>query len=135
MQVIYTGTHPEMCSGESNSYKIVFDAINPTVKDVLQEIKEYTNKDSMFQYLADGYGCKDNRCCGCWGIYIDNKIFISGWAGEDRKNPNTWKDFYEGNQQEEVISCYGDGGWYCGINFYITTGGDARRSGEGLQHP
>lgn len=101
-------------------YKVIFDVFNPTVEEALQEIKEFTNKNTSFCRIKD-YGCENADDYSCWGIYINNNIFISNWNGENNKNLFTYKYFYHGNQQEEVINCYGRGDWYCGINFYLTT--------------
>ena len=50
--------------------------------------------------------------------------FISVDGLEKNKNNakrSLWKTFYEGDESEVVASIRGDGGWYCGINIYITT--------------
>ena len=122
MKIIEIGGHNEMCGGYSYDYEITFGKYGNTLKDVLKEIKEYSYEHS-FGCLGD-FGNPEIAIEGkYWGIYVNNKIYISGWAGENKNNAkrSLWKTFYEGDESEVVASIRGDGGWYCGINIYITT--------------
>lgn len=122
MKIIEIGGHNEMCGGYSYDYEITFGKYGNTLKDVLKEIKEYTNEHS-FGRLGD-FGNPDVDISGRhWGIYVNGDIYISSWVGEGQRasKQKTYKSFYKGDESEIVTSICGDGGWYCGINIYITT--------------
>ena len=121
MEIIEKGGHNEICGGYSYSYEITFGKYGNTLKDVLKEIKEYTN-EHFFGRLGD-FGNPDVELSGnCWGIYVNNDIYISGWLSErSPEDAPSWNHFYTGDESETVTSIYGDGGWYCGINIYINT--------------
>lgn len=121
MKIIEKGGHNEICGGYSYNYEITFGKYGNTLKDVLKEIKEYSYEHS-FGHLGD-FGKPEIAIGGrCWGIYVNNEIYISGWVGENKNDTktSTWKTFYEGDESEIVTSIIGEGGWYCGINIYIT---------------
>ena len=109
MQVIETGGHNEMCGGYSYTYKVLCDT--NTAEDVLEEIKEYTSQDRQFKRKGE-FGCNDNG--GAWGIYINHKVYISTWLGQE---PN----YDPEDLKKEVKYVYGSGGWYCAIDFDIIT--------------
>ena len=120
MEIIEKGGHNEICGGYSYSYEITFGKYGNTLKDVLREIKEYTNEHS-FGRLGD-FGNPDIGIEGCyWGIYVNGDIYISSWGNESPEYAPSWKHFYEGDESEIVTSIYGDGGWCCGINININT--------------
>lgn len=105
MKVSKTGGHPEMCGGWSNIYTIELEN-EITVKDVVNAIYEYQKKNN-----------KNNEP---YGIYINGNIFESMWIGERSKEElSSYKKIYEGNGNERVINVRGEGGWYCGVSFYI----------------
>ena len=56
-------------------------------------------------------------------IYVNNKIVESTWVGEKKEGETFYKKWYHGPGTEKVLAVYGDGGWYCGINFNIITEG------------
>lgn len=121
MEIIEKGGHNEICGGYSYSYEITFGKYGNTLKDVLKEIKEYSYEHS-FAGLGN-FGNPNIDICGRhWGIYVNGDIYISSWRHEKSLKDNpSWKHFYEGDESEIVTSIRGDGGWYCGINIYITT--------------
>ena len=122
MKIIEIGGHNEICGGYSYDYEITFGKYGNTLKDILKEIKEYSYEHS-FGRLGD-FGNPEIAIEGkYWGIYVNNEIYISGWAGENKNNTkrSLWKTFYESDESEVVASIRGDDGWYCGINIYITT--------------
>lgn len=121
MEIIKKGEHNEMCGGYSYSYEITFGKYGNTLKDVLKEIKEYSNEHS-FGRLGD-FGNPNVDIDGrAWGIYVNGAIYISSWLSErSPEDAPSWKHFYEGDESETVTSIYGDGGWYCGINIHIDT--------------
>lgn len=121
MKIIEKGGHNEICGGYSYSYEITFGKYGNTLKDVLKEIKEYSYEHS-FAGLAD-FGNPNVDIFGHhWGIYVNGDIYISSWRHErSPQDTPSWKYFYEGDESEIVTSIRGDGGWYCGINIYITT--------------
>lgn len=121
MKIIEIGGHNEMCGGYSYDYEITFGKYGNTLKDVLKEIKEYSYEHS-FGHLGD-FGNPDIDIDGRhWGIYVNGDIYISSWNGEGQRasKQKNYKSFYEGDESEVVASIRGDGGWYCGINIYIT---------------
>ena len=118
MKLIQDEGHNEMCGGYSYNYEITWGKYGNTVHDVLKEIKEYTNTHSGFKKIKD-FGCPQSN--GNWGIYINRDIYFSTWCGESEDNLTKWKHMYEGDETEEVINITGDGGWYCAVNFRITT--------------
>ena len=112
MEVIEKSGHPEICSGYSYSYEVKYSG--HYLKDVLQEIKEFTNNDKSFKQI-DEYGYSPNVICGAWAIYINDKIYKSAW------NPQPWdKYFTDEITNQTVRSVRGEGGWYSAIDFYIT---------------
>lgn len=121
MKIIEKGGHNEICGGYSYSYEITFGKYGNTLKDVLKEIKEYSYEHS-FAGLGD-FGNPNVDIFGHhWGIYVNGDIYISSWRHErSPQDTPSWKHFYKGDESEIVTSIRGDGGWYCGINIYITT--------------
>lgn len=119
MEIIEKNGHNDICGGYSYTYEITFGKYGYTLKDVLREIKEYSYEHS-FGCLGD-FGNPNVKLGGnCWGIYINNAIYISGWVGEEsRDKGHPWKSFYKGDESEIVTSIRGEGGWYSGINIYI----------------
>ena len=85
MEVIQKSGHNEMCGGYSYDYEVKYSG--HTLKEVLEEIKEFTNNDKRFVKI-DEYGYAPNVSCGAWAIYIDNKIYKSAWI----KQP--WHKYY-----------------------------------------
>ena len=112
MEVIQKSGHNEMCSGYSYDYEVKYSG--HILKEVLEEIKEFTNNDKRFVKI-DEYGYAPNISCGAWAIYIDNKIYKSAW------NKQSWHKYYTDEiAYQPVASVKGRGGWYCAIDFYIT---------------
>ena len=121
MELIQDNGHNEMCGGYSYNYEITWGKYGNTIHDVLKEIKEYTNNHESFKKIKDfGYQKSDGRN-GNWGIYINRDIYLSTWLGENEDDLTPWKHIYEGDETEEVINVTGNGGWYCAVNFNITT--------------
>ena len=105
MNIIKSGGHPEMCGGWSNTYTVELEN-EITVNDVINEIHKYQKKNN-----------KNNEP---YGIYINGDIFESTWIGErSKKELLSYKKMYEGNGNERVFKVRGEGGWYCGVSFYI----------------
>ena len=122
MKLIQDNGHNDMCGGYSYNYKVVWGKYGTTVKDVLREIKEYTNSHSEFGKLEDYGYQQESKTNYYWGIYINDNIYLSKWSGEnDRSKNHPYKKFYAGDETEEVIDVVGDGGWYCAVNFNIIT--------------
>lgn len=111
MQVIETGGHNEMCGGYAYDYKVICE--NNIVADVIEEIKQYTLQDNGFRRKGE-FGTCDGLSGGAWGIYINHKTYISTWLGQE---PN----YNPEDLNKEVDYIYGIGGWYCAIDFYIST--------------
>lgn len=107
MKVIKLNGHPEMCGGWSNTYRIELED-EITVNDIVNSIHKYQKKNN-----------KDNLA---YGIYVNGKILESTWAGErfEEELPS-YKKMYKGNRNEIVARVRGEGGWYCGVSFYIET--------------
>ena len=103
--------HDEMCGGASYSGKVMFDG--KTVKEVLEEIKEFA-KDKQAQYIGKGFGNPLSKGVDCWGIRINDKNYVGGWAG--------WKENYDHEyDNSEVERIVISGGWYCFYDFHIIT--------------
>ena len=105
MRIIKSSGHPEMCGGWSNTYIVELEN-EITVNDVVKEIHKYQKKNN-----------KNNEH---YGIYVNGDIFESTLIGERSKEElPSYKKMYEGNGNEKVIKVHGEGGWYCGVSFYI----------------
>ena len=105
MKIIKSGGHPEICGGWSNTYTVELEN-ETTVNDVINEIHKYQKKNN-----------KENEP---YGIYINGDIFESMWIGERSKEElPSYKKMYSGNGNERVLKVRGEGGWYCGVSFYI----------------
>lgn len=105
MKIIKSGGHPEMCGGWSNTYIVELEN-EITVNDVINEIHKYQKKNN-----------KNNES---YGIYVNGDIFESTWIGERSKEElPSYKKMYKGNGNERVFKVRGEGGWYCGVSFYI----------------
>ena len=72
-----TTGHNDICGGYAYSGTASFDG--ETVREVLEEIKEYT-KDKEAAYLGEGFGNPYSKGCNCWAISINGKIYLSEWA-------------------------------------------------------
>ncbi len=105
--------HNEMCGGYAYSGHATFEG--RTVKDVLQEIREFS-KNEQAQYLGDGFGNPNIEQTGnCWKIRVNNKTYLSGWL-----NDNIIEYRHEDDEKEvEMITV--NGGWYCFYDFDIYT--------------
>ena len=92
-----------------------FDGKN--VKEVLQEIKEYTNNSKNGKCAKIGeFGNDKNSIGNHWDIIINDKIYISS------RSKNSWRKQYQGEYDNcEVESISVSGGWYCAYDFYIKT--------------
>ena len=107
-------------SDYSHDYKITYTS--KTVREVLEEIKEYTNHDKRFGRLREFGHPESPRFGNCWVIYINNKIYLSCWVGESPDNLSLYKEMYdEADLDKKVSFITGNGGWYCGININIYT--------------
>lgn len=108
--------HNDMCGGYGYSGHAIFSG--QTVKDVLEEIKDYV-KDKDAHYLGEGFGNPNSKNCDCWSISIDGDIYLSNWI------ESKWKTYYDKNQNTKkdklVKDVKVDGGWYCYYNFNIIT--------------
>lgn len=109
---LHTEGHGEMCGGYAYSGYATFDG--KTVKDVLEEIKEYA-KDKSADFIGDGFGNPNHNTLGaCWGIKINGIPYVGSWIG--------WKNEYKHQFDDyEVESVSVHGGWYCFYDFYIKT--------------
>lgn len=113
IKIINIKGHNEMCGGYSYSGDCVFDG--KTVKDVLKEIKEYTNNHpSMSFKKINGYGNDDDGFGNAWKICIEDKVYLNGWLN------NHYDQQYNGEyDNNEVESIKINGGWYCAYDFHI----------------
>lgn len=103
--------HNEMCGGYSYSGHAKFDG--RTVKEVLEEIKEYSHSPNVMN-IGDGFGDPENKAWPCWGIRIDGIPYVGGWCG--------WKNKYHHELDDEVVrDVRVSGGWYCFYDFDIVT--------------
>jgi len=103
--------HNDICGGYSYDGYASFEG--KTVKEVLEEIKEYA-KDRSAEYIGEGFGNKNSPGCDCWGIKINDIPYVGGWVG--------WENGYNhefDNETVDKIKVYG--GWYCFYNFLIYT--------------
>ena len=84
-----------------------------TVKEVLNEIKEFTNGNFISFDKCESFG-NNYGPCGAWGIYINGVPYIGTWNG--------WKNKYNGQYDNcKVEKVKISGGWYCAYDFYIIT--------------
>ena len=113
--------HADMCGGISYQYEIQFEG--KTLHDVLDEIAKYTSscKDMKFKRFGE-FGNTDDGFGAAWSIKIDGTVYLSSWSGEG--DESKW---YKGPESIKVASISGHGGWYCGINFDITTEGKRKK--------
>jgi hypothetical protein len=112
MKVIEKSGHNEMCGGYSYTYDVEY--FGHTLKEVLKEIKEFTNNDERFVKI-DEYGYSPNVICGAWAIHINDKIYKSAWIKQ------SWDKYFTDEIADQIVkSVKGSGGWYCAIDFYIT---------------
>lgn len=86
-----------------------------TVKEVLEEIKEYSQQE-WANYLGDDFG-RLNGNKGFWSINVDNKIYKSSWPS-DLRNKNL---YHNENDNDEVSYIEVNGDYYCWYNFNIYT--------------
>lgn len=96
-------------SGISYGGQAEYDGV--TVKDVLEEIKEYV-KDKSAQYIGEGFGNPNAPQASCWGITINNEKYVGGWSGWI----NTYHHQYDNCKVKKVLI---EGGWYCFYDFHI----------------
>lgn len=120
MEINRISGHDEMCGGYRYEYEIKWGKYGNTLKDFLKELKEYSLEHSFLRIGDFGDPNKTNSFGRCWGIYVNDKVYISGWSGETPDDVGkTWRKFYDGDESEEVLEAHGSGGWCCGINIYI----------------
>ena len=88
-----------------------------SVKEVLQEIKEYTNNTENREFAKIGeFGNSKEPCGNHWEIIINDKEYITS------RGKSWWRKQYQGeNDNCEVESITINGGWYCAYDFYIKT--------------
>lgn len=107
--------HPDMCGGYGYSGVASFEG--KTVKDVLEEIKEYA-KDKEASYLGEGFGNPKSNCCDCWAIRINGDTYLSEWAEPKwRTHIDDINNYLDLKVKEIKV----DGGWYCFYDFNIIT--------------
>ena len=100
--------HNEMCGGYSYSGKASFEG--KTVKDVLEEIREYAKNSG--NDIGDGFGKLGRNFGSCWGIRINGVRYVGDWCG--------WKNEYNHEYDDEnVVEVRVNGGWYCFYDFDI----------------
>ena len=111
-------SYGDMCCGMSYSGKCTFEGKN--VREVLEEIKEYTTnpKNTKFKKI-NGFGNSDEECGCAWAIHINGCTYLSTWNGGD-----WWRKQYQGEYDDcEVETVSVNGGWYCAYNFHIKVKG------------
>lgn len=114
IQIINVKTHAEICSGLTYSGNVLFEG--ETVKEVLEEIKQYTNgKAGGMKFMKiDDFGNDDEHGSNAWAITINHIPYIGGWLG--------WENKYHGEFDNlKVKSVNVNGGWYCAYDFNIIT--------------
>lgn len=102
--------HGEMCGGYAYSGYATFDGI--TVKDVLEEIKEFAKDDG--NDIGEGFGKPGKTIGDFWGIRINNIPYVGGWIGWQNK----YNHEYDNCKVSKVLV---NGGWYCFYDFNIIT--------------
>lgn len=100
LQVENVGGHNEMCGGYSYEFDVTPSHYG-TVAEALDEIREYramrAGKGAYRITIRKGF---------------DNYIVESTWIGDECN--------YHGECDNDLVNIiFGDGGWYCDINFYI----------------
>jgi len=106
-------SHGDMCGGVTYYGDCTLEG--KTVKEVLEEIKEYTSNPRNTAFAKIGEFGNSDEGFGCaWGIYINELEYISSWN-------SSWRKPYQGEFDDcEVESVRVRGGWYCAYDFYIT---------------
>ena len=105
---LHTTGHNEICGGYSYSGYATFSG--RTVKEVLEEIKEYAKESGG--YLGEGFGNPKREFGAAWGIRINDKRYLGNWAG--------WKNEYNHEYDNWVVTKIRvNGGWYCFYDFDI----------------
>lgn len=96
----------------SGGYYGFADFEGKTVKDVLEEIKDFA-KNKQALYIGEGFGNPKANAFGiCWGIRINNIGYVSGWLGA--------KNEYHHELDNCIVKKVEiSGGWYCFYDFYI----------------
>ena len=106
--------HDAMCGGYAYSGYVSFDGV--TVKEVLEEIKEYYADHACETYDEQGRlrGKKGKDFGGAWGIRINGIPYLGTWLG--------WKNEYNHQFDDlRVKRVRANGGWYCSYDFDIET--------------
>ena len=109
---LFTKGHNECCGGYAYSGYATFDG--KTVREVLQEIKEYAKNTG--NDIGEGFGKPNKEMGACWGIRINGIPYVGGWAGWENKYKHEFDD-------HEVAEVRVNGGWYCFYDFDILTKG------------
>lgn len=88
-------------SRDGFSYDVVFSHRPITVKDALAEI-------SMWR--------EENPIKGAYATYVNDAVAESTWLDSE------YKKQYDGSVDDAIVgTCYGGGGYYCGIDIRINT--------------
>jgi len=100
--------HHTMCAGYNYNGYASYDG--RTVKEVLEEIKEYS-KDKG-NYIGDGFGNPKSHHGNAWGIRINDIPYVGNWCGWENKYNHQYDNWI-------VTKVRVNGGWYCFYDFNI----------------
>ena len=70
--VVEIAEHNDLCGGLSYTYHVEYKS--KVVKDLIEEIKEYTASDERFRKVGS-FGCDPAHNCNDWSIYINEYSF------------------------------------------------------------
>lgn len=107
-KLVITKRYPEIHVGH-------FNFEGKTVKEVLEEIKEFTNNSNIHFRKIEDYGNNDSDFdCDAWSITIDRIDYLGCWSN--------WVNKYKGQlDNKKVKEVKVSGGWYCAYDFEIFT--------------
>lgn len=111
---LITKKYADMGGGENNIGYATFKE-GSTVKDVLEEIRKFSQEQHRAKprQIASGFGV--NGGTENWAIYIDDELYCSSWG-------ESWRKTYYGGKEDRIVEKIEvDGGWYSWYNFNIVT--------------